>query len=271
MGLLPSSPRRRRRVLVVGSAVVAAALVAGIFFLLPSRHPPNPTPSGKEGNATLIAKTNRHVSAAERRLIDQAFDNFIPNALNRKHADVAWDWAGPSLRANSSLAQWRKGTMAVPEYPAADATYHGWRVLDATSTEVDYSLLVNPRPGSKISQWVFQGSLVKSHGRWLVDTIYTTAIMAKPHNGFNEVGPADFGAGASSKVEPSTHATLSKTWLSTLIGVLVAFLVLVPLGLGTVVLIRRRRWQKRTRAAGRSDVPNLPAARAAERDRTPVA
>lgn len=271
MGLLPSSPRRRRRVLAGGSAVAATGLVVGIFLLLPSKHPPNPTPSGKEGKATLVAKTSRYVSAADRRLIDQAFDNFIPNALNRKNPDVAWHWAGPSLRANSSLAQWRKGTMAVPEYPAARATYHGWRVLDATGTEVDYSLLVNPRPGSKISQWVFQGSLVKSHGRWLVDTIYTTAIMAKPHNGFNEVGPADFAAGSSSKPEPTTHAALSRTWLSTLIGVLVAFLVLVPLGLGTAVLIRRRRWQKRVRAQGRSDVPNLPAARAPERDRTPVA
>ena len=164
--------------------------------------------------------------------------------------------------------------MAVPEYPAVDTTYHGWRVLDATPTEVEYSLLVNPRKGHDTSQWVFQGSLVKVHGRWLVDTIYTTAIMAKPHNGFQEVGPKDFAAGASSKVEPSTHAVLSRTWLSSLIGVLVGFLVLVPLGIGLGILFRRRRWSRQVAAQGRTrELPALPPSprTSDERDRTPVA
>ncbi|HEV2591522.1 MAG TPA: hypothetical protein VGU02_06470 [Gaiellaceae bacterium] len=270
MGLLPTSPRRRRRVIVLGSAAGAALLITGIFTLLPSTHPPDPTPSGKEGKAQLVAKTSRHVAPADRKLIDKAFDAFIPNALNRKNPEVAWAYAGPSLRVDSSLAQWRKGTMAVPEFPAVYTTYHGWRVLDATPTQVEYSVLVNPRKGHGASQWVFQGALVKLHGRWLVDTIYTTAIMAKPHNGFQEVGPKDFAAGASSKAEPSTHAVLSRTWLTTLIGVLVGFLVLVPLGIGIGILVRRRRWRRQAAAEGRTR--ELPALRKSdERDRTPVA
>jgi hypothetical protein len=274
MGLLPSSPRRRRRVLTLGGAAIVALIVGGVFLLLPSNKPPNPVPTGKEGAAQLVAKTNRHVSAADRKLIDTAFDHFIPNALNRKHPDVSWAFAGPDLRAGATHTQWLHGTMPVPQYPAADSAQHGWRVLDATKTTVDYSLLVHPRKGTSVSDWVFQGELIKVNGRWLVDTIYTTAIMAKPHNGFNEVGPADFAAGSSSKTQPSTHAALSRTWLSTLIGILVGVLVLVPLIIGTVVLIRRRRWQRRGAAEGRTkELPSLPpsARKAEDRDRTPVA
>jgi hypothetical protein len=160
----------------------------------------------------------------------------------------------------------------VPQFPAAPGIFHGWRVLDATKTTVDYSILVHPRSGTTVSDWVFQGELIKLNGRWLVNTIYTTAIMAKPHNGFNEVGPADFAAGATSKAQPSTHAALSRTWLSTLIGILVGVLVLIPLGIGTGLLIRRRRWQRRVAAQGRNELPTLPprASKTEERDRTPV-
>lgn len=275
MGLLPSSPRRRRRVLTLGGAGTAALIVVLVFFALPSSHPPNPNVRAGAPAAQLAARQSHHVSAADRKGIDEAFDHFIPNALNRKNAAEAWAYAGPSLRVDSSLAQWKKGTMAVPEYPAAGTAFHGWRALDATPTEVDYSLLVHPRAGSNQSQWAFQGTLLKIHGRWVVDTIYTTAIMAKPHNGFREVGPADFAAqgNANSGEKPSDKPALSRTWLSTLIGVLVGVLVLVPLGLGIGILLRRRRWQQRLQAEGRNELPSLPpgARKAEERDKTPVA
>jgi hypothetical protein len=273
MGLLPSSPRRRRRLLTVGGLVLAAAIVGGIFLLLPSTHPPNPEPTGNEGAAQLATKTSRHVSAADRRLIDKAFDNFIPNALNRKNPEVSWAWAGPELRAGATFAQWRRGTMPVPQYPARSGAYHGWGVLDATKSTVDYNLMVHPRPGTEQSSWVFQGELVKSKGRWLVNTIYTTAIMAKPNHGFREVGPADFAAPNASHDTPSDKPALSRTWLTSLIGVLVGVLVLIPLGLGIGVYVRKRRWQRTVRAEGRTDLPALPpnARKANERDRTPVA
>jgi hypothetical protein len=273
MGLLPSSPRRRKRALTLGGAAALALIFVGVFLLLPSNKPPNPVPSGKEGAAQLVAKTSRHVSPADRKLIDEAFDHFIPTALNRKQPEVSWAWAGPDLRAGATHAQWVRGTMPVPRFPAAGGVFHGWRILDATKTTVDYSILVHPRSGATVSDWVFQGELIKLNGRWLVNTIYTTAIMAKPHNGFNEVGPADFAAGSSSKAQPSTHAALSRSWLSTLIGVIVGVLVLIPLGIGIGLLIRRRRWQRRIAAEGRTQLPALPpsARKADERDRTPVA
>lgn len=272
MGLLPSSPRRRRRVIVGGSGVAVVLVVVVVFLALPSQKPPNPTPTGNEGAAQLVVKTTRHVSAADRKLIDQTFDHFVPAGVARKSADTAWSWAGPGLRTGSTLAQWRQGTTPVPQYPAGGTTFHGWGVLDATKTTVDYNLLVHPRKGSGItSAWVFQGELVKLHGRWLVNSIYTTAIMASPHNGPKEVGPADFAApGARGDTPTGVHGALGRTWLKTLIGVLLAFLVLVPLGLGTGVLIRRRRWNKRVHAKGQTELPLLPPSRKQERDKTPV-
>ena len=273
MGLLPSSPRRRRRVIAGGSAVGLAGAIALVFLLLPSRTPPNPTPSGTEGAAQLVVKTTTHVSAADRKLIDDTFDHFVPAGVARKSADVAWAWSGPGLRSGSTLAQWRRGTSPIPQYPAAGTTFHGWGVLDATPTTVDYNLLVHPRKGSgQASAWVFQGELVKQHGRWLVNTIYTTAILAKPNNGPKEIGPADFAAPAAREDTPTgVHGALGRSWLSTLIGVLVAFLVLVPLGLGAGVYIKRRRWNKRVRAEGHTEMPSLPpAARERDRDKTPV-
>jgi hypothetical protein len=53
--------------------------------------------------------------------------------------------------------------------------------------------------------------------------------------------------------------------------VLIGVLVLVPLSLGVGVLVRRRRWQRRVREHGRTELPALPpTARGAWRDRTPV-
>ncbi len=257
MRVVTSSPRLRRRLARIGAALALAGIVAAIAVLLPSPKQPNPAPAKNGPQAQLVNHSTR-VSRAERRAIDATLDRFIPAALNRSSPATAWQLAGPELTSGSTLRQWRNGNSPIPYYPVRGKTFHGWRTLDAGPGYVVFDLLVHPRHGSQTSSWVFSGEMVKHGSRWLVNRLYTTAIMQRPtKSGQHEVGPADFGAGAvQTQAPPSrTGAALGKTWLFVVAGV-VGLVLLFPLGFGITSVVRsrrRRREYERTR-----ELPPLP-------------
>jgi hypothetical protein len=265
MSVLPSSPRARRRLFTVAGIVAVAAVAGAIVLAVPSSKPGNPAPKGNEGPAQLAARVSKHVSAVDRKAIDATLDQFIPAAVGRRNATLAWSLAGPELRSGSTLADWKRNITPVPSYPVGDPNYHGWGVLDATKDEVDFNLLVHPRKGSgQSSDWVFQGVLVKRDGHWLVNRIYTTAIMAKPDNGFKEVGPADFAAPGASTDTPQGAAPIGRRWLVVLLAGLVVG-ILTPTAVGGLLLLRGRR-RARNRAEGDAELPPLPSSVRSGRD-----
>ena len=265
MRVVPSSPRARRRFFRLGIVLLVTGAIAAALALVHGGKTPNAAPPKNAPHAQLI-KQSKYVSAADRRGIDKTLDRFIPAALDQSSPATAWRLAGPDLTGGTTLKQWRHGTTPIPYYPARGKTFHDWTVIDSSPGSVDFSLLVHPRHGTQTSAWVFQGQMIKRHGRWLVNGLYTAAIMARPDkHGRHEVGPADYAAGGAAQggqggaPPPGGSARLGKTWLIALVAGL-ALVLLFPIGFGVVSAVKSRRSRMRYVRSEARALPPLPRA-----------
>lgn len=255
---IPESPRLRRRlkwVALAGGLVVAGILVA---VLIPSKGPSHDEAVGSRPPAQLAIDTHQKLSQSARRQIDTLLDRFIPAAVNRRDPTTAWALAGPELRSASSLTAFRKGDLPVPSYPANEKNYHHWRAIDVEKNSVVLNVLVHPKDPKRVGTWVFSIEVVKSKSRWLVNRIYTIAVMnppVRPATVTHELGPADYAA-----PPPTSRASTTSSSRSFLLPVVAifAFVLLIPLGLGVAALVRAHRWRRSVRAGGRTELPPLP-------------
>ena len=180
-----------------------------MVVLIPSHQAANPKPTGNEGPAQLAAVTPRlRVSTADRHAIDQLLDRFLPAGLTRRSPATAWALAGPELKAGSTLADWRAGNSPIPYYPVLEKTFHTWRTIDVGPRYVIFNLLVHAQPSSHLGSYVFSGQVVKQGDRWLVNRIYTIAIMNPVTKKTHEIGPADFVAPPPTSQTPNTKRTI---------------------------------------------------------------
>jgi hypothetical protein len=242
MRVLPASPRVRRRLFWLGGAVGVAAAIAAVVALIPSKGPPNPTPKANEGSAQVAAHVAVPITAADRRAIDRTLDRFIPAAVGRKNADLAWSLAGPELKAGSTLAEWRAGTTPVPSYPVKVQPFHDWSTLDNGKSYVDFTLLVHPRIGVNVGAWTFAGEMVEQNGRWLVNRLYTIAVFQPVRGSKHEIGPADFAAPgtAAASAPPAGKSVLGGIGLLPIL-LLLGLVPLTGVSLGVFALARRAR------------------------------
>jgi hypothetical protein len=258
---LPESPRVRRRLKWTAAVGIPAAGIAALFLLIPSHGPTAPGPTGNEGPAQLAsAERKAKLTAADRRRIDAVLDRFLPAAMERKDEALAWRLAGPELKSGSTLAAWRKGNTPVPYYPARETTFHHWQSIDVGEGYVIFNLLVHPAKGSTLAPYVFSGEVVKEHGAWLVNRLYTIAIMNKTtkEHPMAEVGPADFAAGGAPGTSSPPETTTHDSRIAPVLAVLGA-VILIPLALALVALRRARRFRRQARSSGRQEIPSLPA------------
>lgn len=255
---IPSSPRVRRRLAGLGVAAGLAGAVVAVVMLLPETTPPNSAPTGHQ-RAQIAQKVDLHVGRAERRAIDATLDRFIPAGVGRRSMTTAWRLAGPEMKAASTLPQWRRFTSPIPYYPVGGTTFHDWTVIDSGRHYVLFNLLVHPRRGLHKSAWVFSGEMVKRGSHWLVNRIYTTAILAAPdRHGQHEIGPADFtSAGAAANTPPPSKPKLPKTWLLAAVGA-VGLALLFPFGFGVASLVRGRRARRQYERTSSRALPPLP-------------
>jgi hypothetical protein len=254
------SPRFRRRLFWALGLGLPLATIVAVFLLVPSHGPTAAAPTGNEGPAQLASTAPKvSLTPAVRRQIDAVLDRFLPAALERKDEAAGWALAGPEMKDGSTLAGWRKGDTPVPYYQAREKTFHGWQAVDVGQGYVIFDLLVHPAKGSTLAPYVFSGEVVKQHGRWLVNRLYTIAIMNKPTKRHQtpEVGPADFAAGASTGSHAPPDSTEHKSRILPVLGVLAA-IALLPLLLGGVALRRARRWRRQVRNSDRRQIPSLP-------------
>jgi|SRR5579871_4407411 len=260
---LPQSPRTRRKLLWTGGASLLVVAGLAIALLVPSKNGGGGSPTGPLVPAQLAVDTKRHLGPADRRAIDRLLDRFIPAAVARRSAATAWALAGPEMRAASSLAQFRKGTMPVPNYPANEPNYHHWQAIDVERGSVVLDILVHPKDPKRIGTWVFSVEVVRSRGRWLVNRIYTIAVMnppTRPATVTHELGPADFAAPPPTQRSSSTASPASHSYLIPVASI-VGLVLLVPISLGVLGLVRAARWRRAVRATGRTALPPLPTSR----------
>jgi len=255
---LLESPRARRRFIVLACISVPLVVVIAAFVLIPSHGPSAPGPTGNEGPAQLAtANETVKLTRADHRAIDAVLDRFLPDAMERRNTAAGWALAGPEFKTGSTLAEWRHGSLPVPYYRARETTFHNWQTIDSGKGYVIFNLIVHPAKGSKVAPYVFSGEVVKQRGHWLVNRLYTIAIMNKPtkKNPHPEVGPADFsaGLGAATNADKVGHPRRILPVLA-----VIAAIALVPLSLGGIALLKALRWRRRVRNSGRSEVPTLP-------------
>lgn len=244
---VPSSPRARRRLFRFGIALAAAGTIAGITLALQSPKQPNSAPPKNAAPAQHVTRATR-VTPKERRAINSTLDRFLGASLDRSSPATAWRLAGPELKSGSTLREWRAGSSPVPYFPTRETTFSGWEAVDAGPDYVVFDhLLVHPKKGARSTSWIFSGEVVKSGSRWLVNRLYTIAVMQKPtKTGTHQVGPQDYAAPSSSQAggAQTSGGTLGKQWL--LVGAgLVGLALLFPIGFAVSSGVRSRRRQKR--------------------------
>ena len=247
-------------------------VVAGVFTLIPSHGPPPGKVVGNEGPAQLASSGSVHLEPADRRAIDAALDAWVPAGMARRNIARAWDLSGPEMRSGSTLAAWRKGDTPIPYFLPKEQSFHNWQTIDVGQGYVIFNLLLHPRNQKLGSSWVFSGEAVKQDGKWLVNRMYTIAIMKPPRHGkLNEIGPADFAAPPSGSRPAQTKAVLGGLGILPAVAIF-AVILLIPVGVLVIALVRRRRWRKHVRASDRTTLPPLPSGylRSSDEDREPA-
>ena len=125
----------------------------------------------------------------------------------------------------------------MPSYPANEKNYHHWRAIDVERGSVVLNVLVHPRNPRKLGTWVFSIEVVKPKSRWLVNRIYTIAVMnppVRPSTVTHELGPADYAAPPPTSRTSTTSSPSSHSFLLPVVGIF-AIVLLIPAG------ARRRR------------------------------
>jgi hypothetical protein len=235
-------------------------VIAAIAVLVPDPKPENAAPPKNAPQVQFVTQT-KHVTAAQRRAIDKTLDRFLGAALDRSSPATAWRLAGPELKTGSTLRQWRAGTSPIPYFPTREKTFHDWTPVDVGPGYVVFDhLLVHPQRGSHTSSWIFSGEVVKHGSHWLVNRLYTIAVMQRPTKaGTHQVGPQDYAAQAPSSggATQSHSSSLGKEWLIVVAGV-IGLAVLFPVGYLIASAMRSRRRRKQYAQGRRDELPPLP-------------
>ena len=180
----------------------------------------------------------------------------MPAGVAGKSMATAWSLAGPELKASSTLADWRAGNSPIPRYPVLEKTFHTWRTIEVGRGYVVFNLLVHAQPSSHLGSYVFSGEMVKRNDQWLVNRIYTIAIMNPVTKKTHEVGPADFVAPPPASQTPNGKHTIGMGIVPVI--AILSLILLIPLAFGVVALLRARRWKRMVRSSSRNELPPLP-------------
>lgn len=221
--------------------LAVAAGAAGVIVLMPEGE--GARPEVLRPAPSMPVEREIKLTAPMRHAIEATIAGFVPAAVGRRDPALAWQLAGPSLRAGTSRTEWLRGSLPVFPFPYRDSRLRGWKPLYTYSDRVGFDLLLQPRPGAKKGPIAVKVEMVHGRGRWLVDTWYPAAVWSAPDERPWIAGPPDYAAGGSTAEwynhEPTTKGRLDATWLFVPAGIL-GLVVVAPIALAGAGRLRRR-------------------------------
>lgn len=239
-----SSPRTRRRLAWLCAFALLAGGIATVVALLPDQ--PRRSPQAERLSSALPAPAGpkpRRLTAADRRAINATLDAFVPSAVRRQNVGDSYELTTTALRNGQNRRQWARGDIGVYPYPALGRQFHGWTVDESTTDGAWIQLLLKPRAGAKVGPILFDISLKRRHGNWLVDSFVPTATFA-PLDAKPQVRAAnDFLPGPGPPVEgrtPDPGSRLGHAYAVIPFAILAAVLVGL-VGWGVAARYRDRR------------------------------
>ena len=242
MEAILASPRRRRRLGWSAVAVLAAGAAAIAVVLLPGS--PEPVPQHLRKGAWVDNEKPVRLSPTMRRGIDNTLAKFVPAAVLRRDLPIAWQLAGPDLRAGLTRREWMRGNLPVFKFPWREnpAALKGWRPFFTYRSRVGFDLMLLPAKGSKKGAIVVSVDLVRRGSNWLVNYWNVTATLSAPGEPVYVTGVPDYGPQGMTAKGFYEHprydrSRLGAEWLLLPVGLLAALV----LGGGAYGLRRRRR------------------------------
>jgi len=247
MRLVPASPRTRRRLVRFAIvAIVAAGIAIGVLAI--PNHSGRVTQRFRPGEVDVV-KVEKQVplQARDRRAINRLLDRFVVAAVARRDPSSAYALATSALRAGTSSAEWRRGSLPVQPLAVRGSRFHGWTPGYVYGNEVNFELLVHARRGEDVGAISYTVDVKRVNGQWRVDSFVPSAMFAAEGKTRQIVAQVDYGP-TGALGAPAKERAPSSGWLT----VPLLFLALPGIWLAALLLFfwrRHRRAERIYRAA----------------------
>jgi len=248
------SPRARRRIVWLGALAAAGAVAGLVVVLLPNDKGGIVTPTSNEPVQQIERKRQVPLTAASRAQINALLDRFVPAAVARRDPGAAYDLVTPLLRAGTTRAQWRAGTVPAPTYDPSGTTFHGWRPVYSFADVASIELDLQPGP-TESGPAAFIIDLRRIDSRWLVDGMYERAAYAG--SGSRSTTATTATTATKTRVIGGSKGRLGVIWLLVPVGLL-SLVVIVPAIVFLSGWIADRRVRRKYRHELRRELPPLP-------------
>jgi hypothetical protein len=243
-------------------AFVVGAVAPLIFLAVHFSSPGDP---GNANGPLVNEPGNAEPKAApftkpDQQAVRKVLREFVLTAVDRQDVGRSWEISAPSLRQGLTRKQWTDGELPVVPYPAANRGLGRWSYVEYSyKGTVGLEVFLFPKPGSGWSAMTADVELVKGHdGQWRVDYWMPKKFHGPPSlsaaakaNAKKQAAKAQAAAKRSQKAArkaapaaPTQAQTgtpkPSNLWWAVPI-VLLAFIVLAPIGIGVGIWYRNRR------------------------------
>jgi hypothetical protein len=248
-----SSPRARRRLLWLGALAAAGAIATIVVALLPNDKGGISTPTSNEPVQRIRGERQVSLSKASRVQINTLLDRFVPAAVARRDPAAAYDLVTPSLRAQTTRADWASGSIPAPTYDPSGTEFRGWRVVLSYPNQASIELTLQPGKTER-DPAAFFVDLKRIKSRWLVDGIYQQASFATSSG---STATAKTETGAFKRPIGGSRGRLGAIWFLVPLGLL-SLIVIVPAVIFLAGWIADRRVARKYRDGQSKELPPLP-------------